>query len=143
MELPRGYFVNRKLLEILVCPFDKVTQLDLIEFKTNSVASQDTYTSPNKNETSNSNISESKKNQNIAKTPDIENQRISITKETNIVEEGLLLCKACLRFYPIMEEIPIILPDDLRDKKKDIEFLKKWKELIPRDLVNNLKPWTV
>lgn len=135
--------MNRKLLEILVCPFDKVTQLDLIEFKTNSGASQETNTSPNKKDTSNSNISESKINQSIAKTPDIENQRISTTKETNIVEEGLLLCKSCLRFYPIMEEIPIILPDDLRDKKKDIEFLKKWKDLIPRDLVNNLKPWTV
>ncbi|WP_159357618.1 Trm112 family protein [Candidatus Nitrosocosmicus agrestis] len=135
--------MNKKLLEILVCPFDKVTQLDLIEFKTNSGASQETNTSPNKKDASNSNISESKKNQNITHTQDIENQRTVTAEKTNIVEEGLLLCKACLRFYPIIEEIPIILPDDLRNKKKDIEFLKKWKELIPKDLINNLKPWTV
>jgi uncharacterized protein YbaR (Trm112 family) len=135
--------VNKKLLEILVCPFDKITQLDLIEFKTGPIASQKPNILPNRIDVSESNISESKKNQNNTKKQDIERQRVSIVDETNIVEEGLLLCKSCLRFYPIIEEIPIILPDDLRDKKKDVEFLKKWKESIPKELVNNLKPWTI
>lgn len=63
-------------------------------------------------------------------------------QSSEIVEEGMLLCRTCLRFYPITEEIPIILPDELRDKKKDKEFLKRWNESIPRDLLMNLKPWT-
>jgi uncharacterized protein YbaR (Trm112 family) len=67
----------------------------------------------------------------------------SSDKISTIVQEGLLLCKSCYRFYPITEEIPIILPDELRDKKKDIEFLNKWKELIPVDLLKNLKPWSI
>ena len=62
---------------------------------------------------------------------------------SEIVEEGLLLCRSCLRFYPITEEIPIILPDELRDKKKDMAFLKTWNESIPNDLLKNLKPWTL
>ena len=71
-------------------------------------------------------------------SPDSSNQELS-----DIVKEGLLLCKSCGRFYPIMQEIPIILPDELRDKKKDMEFLKKWKESIPQDLLSSLKPWTI
>jgi len=64
-------------------------------------------------------------------------------ESSEIVEEGLLLCRTCLRFYPIVEEIPIILPDELRDKKKDMEFLQTWNESIPEDLLKNLKPWTL
>jgi uncharacterized protein YbaR (Trm112 family) len=62
---------------------------------------------------------------------------------SEIIQEGLLLCRTCMRFYPITEEIPIILPDELRDKKNDIQFLKTWKESIPNDLLKNLKPWTI
>lgn len=62
---------------------------------------------------------------------------------STIVQEALIFCKSYNRFYPITEEIPIILPDELRDKKKDIEFLKRWKELIPDDLLSNLRPWTL
>jgi len=41
------------------------------------------------------------------------------------ITEGALYCKKCSRFFPIIAEIPIMLPDELRDKKQDIEFLKK------------------
>ncbi|HYF98709.1 MAG TPA: hypothetical protein VD815_01315, partial [Candidatus Saccharimonadales bacterium] len=66
-----------------------------------------------------------------------------INDTSDIVIEGILLCKTCTRFYPIMQEIPIILPDELRDKKKDIEFLTKWSKSIPQDLLRSLKPWTI
>nr|MBA2267836.1 hypothetical protein [Nitrosopumilus sp.] len=65
------------------------------------------------------------------------------TTSSEIIEEGILLCKTCMRFYPITEEIPIILPDELRDKKKDIEFLEKWSTSVPEELLKNLKPWTL
>ena len=41
------------------------------------------------------------------------------------VAEGALYCQECSRFFPIIDEIPIMLPDELRDKKQEIEFLKK------------------
>jgi uncharacterized protein len=109
--------MNKRLLDILVCPFDKVTSLELLEFETGS---QRPYEAVNNEQ--------------------------SLKRESgnsSIVKEGLLLCKTCNRFYPITEEIPIILPDELRDKKKDIEFLKKWKEVIPGGLLPTLKPWTI
>ena len=46
----------------------------------------------------------------------------------NIISEGALFCTKCSRFYPIIEEIPIMLPDELRDKKHEMEFLKNNKE---------------
>jgi uncharacterized protein YbaR (Trm112 family) len=58
-----------------------------------------------------------------------------------IIEEGILFCNCCYRFYPIMEEIPIILPDELRDKNKDLEFIKKWSDSLPEKVVKKALPW--
>ena len=51
---------------------------------------------------------------------------IDTTINETVIKEGVLFCLQCSRFYPIIEEIPVMLPDELRDKEKDIEFLKKW-----------------
>ena len=47
-----------------------------------------------------------------------------IKEKDNIISEGVLFCTKCSRFYPIIEEIPIMLPDELRDKKQEMEFLE-------------------
>lgn len=59
----------------------------------------------------------------------------------DLVIEGALYCSECSRFYPILEEIPIMLPDELRDKKKDLEFLKNNKNILPEKIVNDALPW--
>lgn len=59
----------------------------------------------------------------------------------NVVKEGVLFCSQCSRFYPIIEEIPIMLPDELRDKEKDIQFLQKWHKKIPSKILKNGHPW--
>ena len=135
--------MNKKLLDILVCPFDKVSTLELLEFKTHSNSGTDSsHSSPiddegaiASDEVNKDNSSRSKNNQQLPNSPP------AISNE--IIQEGLLLCRTCMRFYPITEEIPIILPDELRDKKKDIEFLHLWNKSIPENLLKNLKPWTI
>jgi uncharacterized protein YbaR (Trm112 family) len=60
------------------------------------------------------------------------------------VEEGLLRCPACGRWYPIgssVETIPELMPDDLRDEEKDIEWLNKWIEKIPESVKTEGKPF--
>lgn len=59
----------------------------------------------------------------------------------NVIKEGVLFCSQCSRFYPIIEEIPVMLPDELRDKEKDIQFLQKWQEKIPSKIIKNGHPW--
>lgn len=51
------------------------------------------------------------------------------------VQSGILVCEKCGRFYPIIETIPHMLPDDLRDKKEDKEFLSKWRKFIPKKIL--------
>jgi uncharacterized protein YbaR (Trm112 family) len=131
--------LNKKLLDILVCPYDKVTSLELLEFKTasNSYIQANETKEPDVNETV-STVSD------FVVTPHSDSSLSSKTEsssQSELVKEGLLLCRTCLRFYPITDEIPIILPDELRDKGKDLEFIKKWKHRIPADLLTNLNPW--
>ena len=57
------------------------------------------------------------------------------------VAEGALYCQECSRFFPIIDEIPIILPDELRDKKQDIEFLKRNVKELPEKIVKQASPW--
>ncbi len=64
-----------------------------------------------------------------------------IKEKDNIVSEGVLFCTKCSRFYPIIEEIPIMLPDELRDKKQEMEFLKNFKEELPEKIITKANPW--
>ena len=64
-----------------------------------------------------------------------------IKEKDDVVIEGVIFCSKCSRFYPIMEEIPIMLPDDLRDKKHEIEFLKNNKDKLPEKIISEANPW--
>ena len=139
--------MNKKLLDILVCPFDKVSSLELFQFKAKLNPNKSTTILDNESLDSKNILENEMENNRKMKEGNTITTNLSDSKMNKdpfeIVEEGLLLCRTCLRYYPITEEIPIILPDELRDKKKDLEFLKTWNELIPNDLLKNLKPWTL
>jgi uncharacterized protein YbaR (Trm112 family) len=64
-----------------------------------------------------------------------------LKSDDSVILEGALFCEKCSRFYPIIEEIPIMLPDELRDKKQDIEFLKSNKEKLPEKIITKASPW--
>jgi len=60
------------------------------------------------------------------------------------VEEGLLVCSNCFRWYPIGSQVPAIpemLPDNLREKEKDLTYMKKWEAKIPKEVVTKGKPF--
>ena len=57
------------------------------------------------------------------------------------IVEGALYCQKCSRFFPIVDEIPIMLPDELRDKKKEIEFLKRNIKELPDKILKQASPW--
>ena len=61
--------------------------------------------------------------------------------EDEIIVEGTLYCEKCSRFFPIIDEIPIMLPDELRDKKQDIEFLKRNTKELPEKIITKALPW--
>jgi uncharacterized protein YbaR (Trm112 family) len=87
--------MNKKMMDILVCPIDKQFPLELYE----------------------------------------------IQSKQEVVLEGALFCSKCARFYPIIEEIPIMLPDELRDKKQDMVFLEKNSKTLPQKIIKDANPW--
>ncbi|MBB6325332.1 uncharacterized protein YbaR (Trm112 family) [Algoriphagus iocasae] len=72
--------MNRKLLDILCCPFDK---------------------------------------------SDLEIQVIQETDSQEIIE-GLLTCSTCQRYFPIIYGIPIMTPDEYREKSLELPNLERW-----------------
>lgn len=59
----------------------------------------------------------------------------------DVVEEGALFCSECSKFFPIIEEIPIMLPDELRDKNQDMNFLKTNEKKLPEKITKQASPW--
>ena len=62
------------------------------------------------------------------------------------VDAGLLVCPECGRWYPIgsaVETIPEMLPDYERDKERDLEWLEKWRDLVPGTVVEEGKPYNL
>lgn len=66
---------------------------------------------------------------------------VELNAKGEIISEGTIFCSKCSRYYPIIEEIPIMLPDELRDKNQDIEFLSKYKSTLPEKIVTKGAPW--
>lgn len=64
-----------------------------------------------------------------------------VKEKDNMVSEGVLFCTKCSRFYPIIEEIPIMLPDELRDKKQEMKFLENFKDKLPEKIITKANPW--
>ena len=63
-----------------------------------------------------------------------------IKEKNNVVLEGALFCSKCSRFYPIIEEIPIMLPDELRNKEQEMEFLTSNKKNLPEKIITMANP---
>jgi uncharacterized protein len=127
------------MLDILACPIDKNYPLDLIELHVKEYESDNLRES--KFKFADDDDKKTKKN-NFKDNQEIDDIRGDVNKDKVIVIiEGILYCKKCLRFYPIIDEIPIMLPDELREKEKDLKFLNKWKNNIPQRILKNANPW--
>jgi uncharacterized protein len=72
---------------------------------------------------------------------EINTRKESDISQEVIIEEGILYCIKCKRFFPITDEIPIMLPDELRDRDQDLKFLQKWRDRIPEMIINDPRPY--
>ncbi|MGY5864816.1 MAG: Trm112 family protein [Candidatus Thorarchaeota archaeon] len=61
------------------------------------------------------------------------------------IDEALITCPKCGRWYPVIDGIACMLPDDLRmDGKQRIEetaFLERWKDRIVPEIIENGVPF--
>jgi uncharacterized protein YbaR (Trm112 family) len=64
-----------------------------------------------------------------------------VFEEKDEIVEGLMTCTKCGRWYPIIDEIPHMLPDELRDGKDDLPFMKRWRDRFPVKTLKEGKPF--
>ena len=61
------------------------------------------------------------------------------------IDAGLITCPKCNRWYPVIDGISCLLPDDLRMKGKqhieETKFLKRWKAHIDSKILQNGIPF--
>ena len=66
-------------------------------------------------------------------------------EEVDEIDEALIICPKCGRWYPVIDGIACMLPDDLRMAgKQHIEetaFLERWKEKVPTNILKNGLPF--
>lgn len=51
------------------------------------------------------------------------------------IQSAVLLCPNCGRWYPVLNKIPRMLPDELRSAREDTDFLQLFGERLPKDVV--------
>jgi len=66
-----------------------------------------------------------------------------VFEEKEEITDGMITCPKCGRFYPIIDEIPHMLPDELREREEDTKFLEKWKSKIPQKILSEGKPFNL
>ena len=59
------------------------------------------------------------------------------------ISSGILECPKCGRWFPIEDDIPRMLPDNLRKAEDDISFLIRWKDRIDRRILLEGKPYNL
>jgi uncharacterized protein YbaR (Trm112 family) len=66
---------------------------------------------------------------------------LHIFEEKEEIVSGLLVCTSCNRYYPVIDEIPHMLPDELRNHDEDLGFLKVWESKVPKKILDEGKPF--
>jgi uncharacterized protein YbaR (Trm112 family) len=61
------------------------------------------------------------------------------------IDEALITCPKCGRWYPVIDGIACMLPDDLRlqgrQKTEETGFLERWKDRLPANVVKGGIPF--
>ncbi len=67
------------------------------------------------------------------------------TEEVKEIDEALIVCPKCGRWYPVIEGIACMLPDHLRmsgkQRVEETKFLQRWKDKLDSSILNEGKPF--
>jgi Trm112p-like protein. len=77
---------------------------------------------------------------------DLSKEKIETPCEECIAIEivtAVIRCSKCGRWYPAIDEIPRMLPDMYRNEKEDRDFLQKYRDKIPEDILKSGKPYNL
>lgn len=69
---------------------------------------------------------------------DLQLQIIAKDLEENIIE-GILTCKTCQRYYPIIKGVPIMSPDEYREQQLEQPMLENWQQHLQGKQANKFR----
>ena len=69
---------------------------------------------------------------------DLQLQIIAKDVEENIIE-GILTCKTCNRYYPIVKGVPVMSPDEYREVKLEQPMLENWQQYLQGKQVDRFR----
>jgi uncharacterized protein YbaR (Trm112 family) len=80
----------------------------------------------------------------VYKTHDIEIEGDRVEE----IDEALLTCPKCNRWYPVIDGISCMLPDENRlknevQKRAETAFLNRWKDRVPTEILENGIPFGI
>jgi uncharacterized protein YbaR (Trm112 family) len=68
-------------------------------------------------------------------------------EEIEEIDEALITCPKCGRWYPVIDGIACMLPDDLRmdgkQRSEETAFLERWKERISSEIIESGIPFSL
>ena len=126
-----------RLLDVLACPIDKHFPLELIGLEESKPREEKAQSKP---------FCEKYCGFHARSIEELDPEELKrdcarcLAKE---IIEGVLRCPECGRWFPIIEEIPHMLPDELRNSKEDIAFLRKYQDKLPDSVKLRGKPFNL
>jgi len=135
-----------RLLDILACPNNKSWPLELYIFEEKK---NENIELPEKDEISNLICSYYCAKHKVKLVNEKAGMKSTITKEAKKIDykteceeclqteivAGMIKCPTCESYYPIIDEIPMMLKEELRNQDIEKEFTEKWSEKIKTLLV--------
>jgi uncharacterized protein YbaR (Trm112 family) len=126
-----------RLLDILACPIDKHFPLELIVIEEERPREEKEQSKP---------VCEKYCGFHGKMVEELDPAKLTedcshcISKE---IVKGVLRCPECGRWFPIIEEIPHMLPDELRNSEEDLAFLRENQEKLPDVIKLYGKPFSL
>ena len=59
------------------------------------------------------------------------------------INQGIIYCNSCKRFYMIKDEILYLSLDKLREKEDELSFLQEYKSDLPEKIIFEAKPYNL
>lgn len=126
-----------RLLDLLACPIDKHFPLELIVLE---------ETKPREEKEQKKPVCEKYcglKGKNVEELDPESLAKECTTCLSKEIVKGVLRCPECGRWFPIIDEIPHMLPDELRNSEEDIAFLRENEERLPDQIKLHGKPFNL
>lgn len=63
--------------------------------------------------------------------------KVITQNEAGDIIEALLSCPECKRYYPVIYGVPVMTPDEYRDKSIEAPRLRQWSKLLDEPIIPN------